>query len=219
MTTLWLTRIQPDLRHRDARRDLSSAVAMHHRIMTLFPDGLGAHARLQAGALFRAEDTGPHPVVLLQSQLRPDLDKLPAGYASAATKDLTPMLDALSPGLSVRYRIIASAVRKLGHTTRATTGAPAVIPLTGADADHWWQRQAEENSGLHLSSAHSTPLDTARGQRAHDKRLITHARTRFDGTAHIDDADLLRQRILDGIGRGKAYGCGLLTLAPARQAP
>ncbi|MFG2895081.1 type I-E CRISPR-associated protein Cas6/Cse3/CasE [Streptomyces sp. NPDC048248] len=218
MTALWLTRIQPNLRHRDARRDLSSAVAMHHRIMQLFPDGLGAQARRQAGALFRTEDTGPTPVVLLQSQLRPDLDQLPTDYASAVTKDLSPLLDALRPGLTVRYRIIANAVRKPGHTTRATTGAPAVIPLTGAEADEWWQRQAEEHSGLHLSTAHSTPLDSARGQRAQDQRRITHARTQFDGAATIKDPDLLRQRLLDGIGRGKAYGCGLLTLAPTRQA-
>ncbi|WP_349632395.1 type I-E CRISPR-associated protein Cas6/Cse3/CasE [Streptomyces lydicamycinicus] len=70
------------------------------------------------------------------------------------------------------------------------------------------QRPAPDHRPLH-------PLDTARGERAQDKRRITHARTRFDGIAHIKDTELLRQRILDGIGRGKAYGCGLLTLAPA----
>ncbi|MGY4970343.1 type I-E CRISPR-associated protein Cas6/Cse3/CasE [Streptomyces nigrescens] len=215
MTTLWLTRIQPHLHQRQARKDLSSAAPLHQRLMQLFPDHLGDQARRKAGVLFRTEDTGPTPVTLLQSHLRPDLDELPTGYATAATKELTPLLEALRPGLAVRYRITANAVRKPGHTTSATTGVPAVIPLTGADADHWWQRQAEEHSGLHLTTAHSTPLDTARGERAQDKRRITHARTRFDGIAHIKDTELLRQRILDGIGRGKAYGCGLLTLAPA----
>ncbi|MFI9048868.1 type I-E CRISPR-associated protein Cas6/Cse3/CasE [Streptomyces sp. NPDC053427] len=215
MTTLWLTRILPNLAAHEVRRDLANAVSMHHRLMKLFPDGIGPQARQRLGVLFRTEDNDSSPAILLQSQVRPDLNRLPATYGHAATKDLSPLLHALRPGLTVRYRITANAVRKPGHTTRAATGAPTAIPLTGADADQWWQRQAEENSGLHLDAAHSTPLDTARGTRAGDKRPVIHARTRFDGTARIKDADLLRRRILDGIGRGKAYGCGLLTLAPA----
>src|SRR5690606_32063412 len=82
--TLWLTRIQPDLSRRDARRDLASAVGMHHRLMALFPDNLGPAARRDLGVLFRIEDApgsgtsrGAH--ILLQSRVRPDLDRLPAG--------------------------------------------------------------------------------------------------------------------------------------------
>lgn len=38
---------------------------------------------------------------------------------------------------------------------------------------------------------------------------------RFDGIATVTDAGLARQAVLEGIGRGKSYGCGLLSLAPA----
>ncbi|MFM9577769.1 type I-E CRISPR-associated protein Cas6/Cse3/CasE, partial [Streptomyces turgidiscabies] len=34
--------------------------------------------------------------------------------------------------------------------------------------------------------------------------------------ATIINPELLRQKINEGIGRGKAYGCGLLSIAPAR---
>jgi CRISPR system Cascade subunit CasE len=215
--TLWLTRIQPDLRHRDVRRDLASAVGMHHRLMMLFPDGLGATARTQLGVLFRTEDaTGParDPRILVQSRERPDLERLPGGYGTATTKDISAVLKLLTTGLTVRYRIDANAVRKPGHTTRAATGAKAIVPLSGADADDWWARQAEERSGLKLTSTHSTPLTAARGERGQDKSHIKHARTRFEGTALVTDHHTLRQRILEGIGRGKSYGCGLLSLAP-----
>ncbi|MFI7081275.1 type I-E CRISPR-associated protein Cas6/Cse3/CasE [Micromonospora sp. NPDC049903] len=36
----------------------------------------------------------------------------------------------------------------------------------------------------------------------------------FDGILHIDDTEQARQALLGGIGTGKAYGFGLLTLAP-----
>ncbi|MFF7731163.1 type I-E CRISPR-associated protein Cas6/Cse3/CasE [Streptomyces sp. NPDC008001] len=215
---LWLTKIQPDLRHRDARRDLASAVGMHHRLMMLFPDGAGDRARAQMGILYRIEDTPSSTQrtahILLQSRVPPALDRLPRGYGSAAAKDITPLLNALVDGLEVRYRIAASAVRKSGPTSRAA-GAKAVIPLQGHAAEEWWQRQAEEKAGLKLISMHSAPLDSARGVRGQDKHRIRHARTRFEGTACITNAETLTQTVINGLGRGKAYGCGLLSLAPA----
>ncbi|WP_328982857.1 type I-E CRISPR-associated protein Cas6/Cse3/CasE [Streptomyces mirabilis] len=215
--TLWLTRIQPDLRHRDVRRDLASAVGMHHRLMMLFPDDLGPTARNTLGVLFRIEDTaGParSPQILLQSREHPDPSRLPAGYGTTTTKDISALISLLKNGLAVRYRIDANPVRKPGHTTRAATGAKAVIPLSGTDADDWWARQAEERSGLKLTSTHTTPLTAARGERHQDKHHIRHTRTRFEGTAIVTDHTTLQQRILEGIGRGKSYGCGLLSLAP-----
>lgn len=91
----------------------------------------------------------------------------------------------------------------------------AVVPLRGAAADDWWARQAE-SSGLNLGTLHSTPLDAARGDRRSDQRPVKHDRVLFEGTAVITDADRLRTRLTDGIGKGKAYGCGLLSIAPHR---
>ncbi|MEE1821651.1 type I-E CRISPR-associated protein Cas6/Cse3/CasE [Streptomyces sp. BE20] len=214
--SLWLTRIIPDQRNRDARRDSANAVDLHHRVMSLFPDNIAATtARQELGILFRTDttDTGPH--LLLQSTLPPDLARLPPGYGHGATKSLTPLLDALRPGLAVRYRIAANPIRKPGRTTRELYNLRAVVPLRGAAADDWWTRQAE-NAGLRVTTLHSTPLDAAGGARRSDQRPIKHDRVLFEGTAVITDADRLRSRLSDGIGKGKAYGCGLLSIAPHR---
>ncbi|GAA1141583.1 type I-E CRISPR-associated protein Cas6/Cse3/CasE [Streptomyces javensis] len=214
MTELWLTRIIPDLRSRQARRDLPSAVGMHHRVMQLFPDTEAEQARAVLGVLFRIEDGPQGPHILIQSQAQPDTTALPVGYGTIATKPLTPLLEGLRAGRPVRYRIAASAVRKPGKTTRALYNLKPVVPLSGTAADDWWIRQAHQ-SGLTIHTIHSTPLDAARGEHAQGKHRIHHARTRFDGTATITDPALLQSRLTEGIGRGKAYGCGLLTLAPA----
>jgi CRISPR system Cascade subunit CasE len=36
----------------------------------------------------------------------------------------------------------------------------------------------------------------------------------FDGRLEVTDPQLLRRALTQGIGKAKAYGCGLLTLAP-----
>ncbi|MFI9787495.1 type I-E CRISPR-associated protein Cas6/Cse3/CasE [Kitasatospora sp. NPDC051984] len=217
--TLWLTRIIPDQRHRDVHRDSADAVNLHHRIMSLFPDDIpSTEPRRHLGILFRTETSRDGDRILLQSNREPDLTQLPAGYGPAAAKPLTPLLDALRKGLPVRYRIVANAVRKPGATTRALYSLPEVVPLNGPHAEEWWTRQAEA-AGLALTTLHSTPLDTAVGNRRQNNQRVQHARTLFEGTARIADPDLLRTRIHEGIGRGKAYGCGMLSVAPRREAP
>ncbi|GAA5014552.1 type I-E CRISPR-associated protein Cas6/Cse3/CasE [Kitasatospora paranensis] len=215
--SLWLTRIVPDQRHRDARRDAASAVGLHHRLMSLFPDDVpSTEPRRELGVLFRAEPGPSGPQILLQSARQPDIGKLPAGYGQALTRPLAPLLDALRPGLPVRYRIAANAIRKPGRTTREMYQLGAIIPLSGRAADEWWTRQAE-TSGLTLTTLHATPLDAAHGARRDGQQQVKHARTLFEGTALITDPDRLRTRLTEGIGKGKAYGCGLLSLAPQKE--
>ncbi|MYR09839.1 type I-E CRISPR-associated protein Cas6/Cse3/CasE [Streptomyces sp. SID724] len=217
--TLWLTRIVPDTRSPQARRDLGDPIGTHRRIMSLFPSDAGPDPRARFGILFRTEDTPTGPHLLIQSTHEPDATRLPDGYGTTVTRPLDALLDAIRPGLTIRYRCAASPVRKPGATTRALYNLPPVVALTGTAADEWWLRQAD-NSGIKPLTHHSHPLDAIRGQRrptGAPPQSIRHTRTQFDGTAAIIDTDLLRQAVLNGIGRGKAYGCGLLSIAPARQ--
>jgi CRISPR system Cascade subunit CasE len=222
--TVWLTRIVPNGAHHEARRETtgpSAAIHLHRRLMTLFPTHAGPDPRAAFGVLFRTEETTTGTSVLLQSAHKPDLARLPEGYGAARTRSLDQLLGALRPGLTIRYRCVASPVRKPGATTRAYYDLPAVVPLTGAAADEWWLRQAD-TAGLKLLLHHSQPLDAVRGPRSTHgpgaAQHIRHSRTRFDGTAAITDPEQLRAKITEGIGRGKAYGCGLLSIAPAKAA-
>ncbi|MGW0334738.1 type I-E CRISPR-associated protein Cas6/Cse3/CasE [Streptomyces sp. NPDC003011] len=223
--TLWLTRIVPDMHSREARRDLrgaNTAMGLHRRLMSLYPNHAEPDPRARFGVLFRIEDTSDGQHILLQSSHEPDLTRLPDGYGTALTRPLDPLLEALKTGLTIRYRCTASPVRKPGATTRARYNLPAAIPLAGEDADEWWTRQAD-NAGLKPLTNHSQALEAARAVRTPNsgsqEQRIRHNRIRFDGTAIIISPDLLRQKITEGIGRGKAYGCGLLSIAPARNAP
>src|SRR5690606_4145740 len=42
---------------------------------------------------------------------------------------------------------------------------------------------------------------------------VTLRTARFEGSLRITDAELFRETLTGGLGRGKAYGCGLLTVA------
>jgi CRISPR system Cascade subunit CasE len=58
-------------------------------------------------------------------------------------------------------------------------------------------------------------FDKSRGADGNRKgRRVTLVAVTFDGRLEVTDPDALRRTLTQGVGRGKAYGCGLLTLAP-----
>ncbi|MGP3959728.1 type I-E CRISPR-associated protein Cas6/Cse3/CasE [Nonomuraea sp. 3N208] len=205
--TAWLTRIVLDPRSHAARRDLGDADALHKRVMSLVPDELGEQARAKAGVLYRYDETGTvGPHLLIQTGLPIDNSRLPARYGSLAVRDLTPLLDLLRADMTVRYRIVGNPTKRLGRTSEREG---KLVALRGMEADQWWHARAEA-SGLILHTLISTALPDIRGK---GPGRVQHAATRFDGIAVIKDPGLVRHAVLAGIGRGKAHGCGLLSLA------
>ena len=45
-----------------------------------------------------------------------------------------------------------------------------------------------------------------------DRRRVTLGCCEYEGVLEVTDADLFRAALTEGIGRGKAYGLGLLTV-------
>jgi CRISPR system Cascade subunit CasE len=204
--TTWLTQITPDYRNPLVHNDLRDVIDMHKRVMMLVPDDLGDQARRQAGVLYRIDESPRGPRMLIQTQMHPQLARLPAGYGQAESRELDPMLKWLLTGALVRYRITANTCKRKSHSTK-------VVALRGTAADDWWKERASR-SGLQLQSLIPHSVDDAVGG---DRRSgVRHAVTRFDGVALVTDPAALRQAVLSGIGRGKSHGCGLLSLAPLR---
>ncbi|MDH6454382.1 MULTISPECIES: type I-E CRISPR-associated protein Cas6/Cse3/CasE [unclassified Streptomyces] len=54
----------------------------------------------------------------------------------------------------------------------------------------------------------------SRGDNAPGRRPVTLVAVTFDGRLQITDSALLRRTLVQGLGKAKAYGCGLMTLAP-----
>jgi CRISPR system Cascade subunit CasE len=206
----WLTQISPNFRNPQALHDLSDAVCMHRRVMSLIPDGLGAQPRRQASVLYRIEEAPDGTRILVQTSLQPDPGKLPPGYGTAQVRDLGPLLRWLGDGTLIRYRLTANTCLRKARSKE-------VVPLRGADAEKWWVDRAP-SCGLDLQSLISrSPGDAVGGD--DPKKRIRHALTQFDGVAVVTDRGRLTTAIITGIGRGKSHGCGLLSVAPADTAP
>jgi CRISPR system Cascade subunit CasE len=221
-----LTRILLDRRTPAGREDVRDATALHRLAMRLVDEDLGTTPRHAGGVLFRLDDGAVAATLLVQTLHAPRLDRLADRGHRHETRPLSPLLERLVPGTRLVYRLVAAPSKRVARTGHVG-GDPAdpvdqhpdragkVVPLSGADADAWWSRRAAEAGLDALAVRETVVVGDARATSGSGHR-IRHQLRRFDGTATAADPGLLRAALLTGIGRGKAYGAGMLSVAVIR---
>ena len=96
----------------------------------------------------------------------------------------------------------------------AASGDAAVADsaaATGTDAD------AVAASASVVVVRRERPVFRRRNPDRDRRDRVTINRTVYEGVARVTDPDALRHALVAGIGRSKAYGCGLMTLARVRR--
>lgn len=212
---------------RDVARAIRDAQQLHRLVLLGFGDADGAAARAKHGVLHRLEidHTSGALALYVQSASAPDWSRLPAGalaILSERNPETRPLheLDAIATGRVARFRLRANATRKIdtksidgnrrnGRRVPLRDDPSCIDWLARKGVQHGFELVRDARDNLHLSVLHE-PLQ--RGHR--NERPLTFEGVRFDGHLRIVDADHLRAAVLHGIGPGKAYGFGLLSVAP-----
>ncbi len=242
---LFLSRLSLNLHDRAVRRDLADCQAMHRRILSAFGDAEGKTARAEFGVLYRVErgTRTNMTAVLVQSSERPDWSRLPAQYLreheadNPACKSVGDKYAGLKAGMRLRFRLRANPTRKIETKTLADgkrRNGKRVELRDEAEQAAWLERKAPQH-GFRLCIVRSIDEDKRTGLRksqdevannggdvassGEDKRVrpprLTFASVLFEGELIVTDKKLFVAALEGGIGTGKAYGFGLLSLAPA----
>jgi CRISPR system Cascade subunit CasE len=218
------------------RRDLADCRALHQRVMTAFPDLGGEEARARLGALYRPEVDARTGVVTLvvQSRVQPDWGRLPGGgyllaggeVENPACKTIDRHYAGLSEGATLAFRLRANPTKKI-----ETKSGPGGERRNGRRVELWredeqlaWLERKGRDGGFAVLAA-QVRVDRAFGAkqvgRVGDGGTGREARLTFgavvyDGVLRVTDAEVFRETLEHGIGSAKAYGFGLLSVAPVR---
>ncbi|GAA3868786.1 type I-E CRISPR-associated protein Cas6/Cse3/CasE [Saccharothrix violaceirubra] len=219
---MFLTKLTVNVRSREFRRDFADVHDMHRTVMSGFPDTDGdIPARQAHGVLWRLEPTHAGYTALVQSHTRPDWAGLPADYLAgpAETRPLRPVLDAVVPGRTLSFRLLANPTRDSRPAELKGRGR-RVAHRTADEQVTWLVRKAGQHGFVIPTAVDGrpdvapSPMPRRTGGKA--DATITVDTVRFDGHLVITDAEAFTHAIVAGVGRAKAYGCGLLTIAPPR---
>ncbi len=226
---LYLSCLLVNGRSQEARRDLSDCQALHRRVLSAFPDAAEAPAaRERFGVLFRAEPLDGGARVLAQSRERPDWSRLPEGYLRESVwgpKPIDHLFARLTDGQELVFRLLANPTRRINdHSTLETAKwhGKRVELQREEDQIAWLHRKGAANGFTLLGVRTKPEIADLRTLGAPGKVMgryggerLTFGAVMFEGRLRVTEADAFRQALEHGIGSGKAYGFGLLSVASA----
>lgn len=228
-----LTRLLVNARLPQAARDLAVPYELHRTLARCFPEmpslpetdeqGREVHRpgyRAAYDVLFRIETTptGLRRVVLVQSSVPLQAEGLPAGYAvDVEQKAFVPEV---REGQTLGFRLLANPVlrERRDAGARSKHSRRRALPLMGeaygsSPALAWLERQGMTYgfSLVQVSMQVVAPPSTAV---AHGKGAMPHQGVQFDGRLRVTNAESFVRALKTGIGPAKAFGFGLLSVAP-----
>ncbi|MBM6404831.1 type I-E CRISPR-associated protein Cas6/Cse3/CasE [Phycicoccus sp. CSK15P-2] len=203
-------------------------------------------ATVRSGQSMPGLDVGsPHVSQLyVLTQRHPSWAKLvdDAGWpdadgGAADVRDYESLLGLVVNGREFSFRLRANPVWRTRNPqtptdsqTSALTGSRArgvrVAALSAESQLQWLVERTREDHavwGFSVEGEDSHPRAqvVARNQERFRRRPgdapVTIRSATYEGLLTVVDADRMRESLVSGVGGGKAYGCGLLTLAPGRR--
>jgi len=222
---MYLTRLEINQRRRASRQLLASPHRLHGAVMSCFP-----RSENPGRPLWRVDDREDGVFLYVLSEMQPDATGLVEDYGWPLAeppwqaRKYTPVLEAVQDGREFNFRLRANPVRNVQIGERAPKGGrprgKRVGHVTVAQQREWLVSRAQAWGFTIGESANCTAEVVDRKVWTFPKngRTVTVSTAAFEGTLSVTDAGLLRRRLVEGFGPAKAYGCGLMTLAPSSRA-
>jgi CRISPR system Cascade subunit CasE len=211
---MYLSRVTLNTADPRALRLLSDHYSLHQLVWSAFPDRTD---RGPGRVLFRVEPpvTGRCPVVLVQSERKPRWGETErSSVLSAEWKPYTPRP---AKGRRLRFRLRANpTVRRVFES--APNGQPKSsgkrIGVYGEDAQRKWLEAKAEQAGFRPLDYQVFDRGFVVSRKPEREEAIRHLCVDFEGILEVTDPDQFLAALQTGIGSGKGFGFGLLSVAP-----
>lgn len=219
---MFLSRVELDLRSRVTMRALAAPQRFHGAVEAAFA---GDRAR----RLWRLDRLDGRLFLLIVSEARPDLMGIAAQFGPRAgqglaptTRDYAPFLGHLAAGQVCRFRLAANPVENVSGRATPDAPRPRGKPRAHCTVAHQERWLSERAARLGFSATNRAGEATFRVTESRWLRFVKHGAGRpvsilavaYEGLLRIKDPDRFRETLTHGVGRGKAYGLGLLTVIP-----
>lgn len=233
---MFLSKVTLNPRHRMTYRLLADIYAQHRFVMSAFPD-LRETAQAEEGTqaqqtvLYRLETTKRNDTMaqretlffLVQSVIAPDWEKTdslhPDVICTSIAKEWNPTF---AQGEHYRFRLRTNPTICRVNRDKAGQRHPKREGLFTEEEQRDWLIRAAERGGFRVNQ--EATLITPQGKRegakpppdgAQRSKPVTCYMVDFDGLLCVTDAKQFADTLREGVGRSKAWGCGLVSLARA----
>lgn len=212
---MYLSRVALDSNQRETMQLLSSPYLMHGAVERSFS---GVRER----RLWRVDWLKDTCYLLILSGQEPHLANIVEKYGFPKSslpfeiKEYQPFLERLEEGQSWRFRLCANPVRSSSVVKESGSRRGKVFAHVTSEQQKQWLISRASKHGFELQPDAFDVVQSewkrfkkgANSQRDVSMRVVV-----FEGILTISDIEPFRNALVSGIGREKAYGCGMLSIA------
>lgn len=208
----YISQVEIDFRNRQKTRDLTHLGSYHKRVEESFPDEIEQNSRSRK--LWRIDYVKGRCFLIIVSNSQPSLEKLEefGVTGSAKTTGYDKFLDRLCEGDIVRFRACLNPV------TAKSTGISGergnVYPCYKIEDQVKFLENRSWKNGFELNENDFSIV--ARNHELLRKKKVKQVslnKVTYEGRLKITDINKFKNALTNGIGKEKAYGCGLMTVA------
>lgn len=216
---MYLSRVKIDSHNRRKLRDLTHLGAYHAWVEDSFPDEREDIKENRTRKLWRVDQVNGESYLLVLSKNKPDIEKLEkyGVKSSAETKSYDKLLSSIEVGMRARFKICLNTVKSIRDDKNELCKRGRLVPV-GLDELHKFFLDRTEKNGFFVKE---DEFDiTSRGEKLFVKKeedkekntKVNLVSATYGGILTVRDVDKFKNALINGIGRKKAYGFGLLTI-------
>lgn len=203
---MYLSRVELDLNNRSTLKALGSQSIIHGAVESSFS---GERKR----SLWRIDKLGGKLYLLILSEDKPCLSSISSQFGSSdsdsETRNYEPLLSRVKLGGKWRFRLTANPTKSVS----SNGGRGKVHAITIVDLQKQWLAEKSGKYGFRLEADSFDVVENKWCKfRKKDGSMVSLLSVSFEGVLEITDEELFKAALTNGIGRGKAYGMGLLTI-------
>lgn len=193
---------------------ITDPYSLHRVVYSLYEDVRSAEAKAasQASGILYADQGGDfHGRKILLLANRAPAQRVGDQYGQVQSKFIT---EGFLDHPQYRFKVIV-------NPTRRDSASRKLLPVKGRDAvAQWFSQRAEQSWGFRVDREH---LQVDRLEvlqfKAQQQQAVTLAQALVQGQLTVTDRERFQDSFMRGIGRGRAFGCGLLQIVPLLDNP
>ena len=206
---MYLSKLELNPDSSRVRKALANPYQLHRTIMTAFMDNL-KERQVESKILFKINKKPKNyrPSILIQSALRPDWTTLmkDASYLVMAPLVKEFQYPKFKKGSTYQFQLLANPTKK--------TGGKRVGMYKDEEQFDWLKRKAEMG-GFKINLVGITYREEITARANKNSNAMTFQGVQFEGVLQIEDPEKFVFVIENGLGSGKPFGFGFLTISKA----
>lgn len=208
---MYLSRIELNQRRSNTLQALASPQIMHAAVKNGFPTLNQADERI----LWRLDKLKHALYLLVLSPRRPDFTSFveqfgwPESGQTWETKSYDVLLGRIKTGQHWQFRLCANPTKSIAEK-KGKRGKVCGLSL---QEQYDWLIARMDKNGFSLVKDEFAVVQRTQQKYRRGNHTVTLSTACYEGVLTVSDATLFQEALVTGIGRAKAYGCGLLTVA------